>query len=113
MATRSNLTAKLSNGKWASVYVHHDGYPSHMFAVLSSSWTTQEKVDVLMSLGDMSSVSSSLESCEAYHRDRDEDWIDTCPTIGDSLEDARSFHLHGDEAYLYVWDGADWSYSKA
>jgi hypothetical protein len=36
------------------IYVHWDGYPSHMIPILRKNYNTVEKVEELLSLGDLS-----------------------------------------------------------
>ena len=38
MSTRAQIAIEVEPGKWAHVYTHFDGYPSHMLPALAS-WT--------------------------------------------------------------------------
>ena len=118
MSTRANVTAKLSNGKWKAVYVHHDGYPSHCGDILLRAYSTQEKVDALMAHGDMTSIDVSPECppghsyerpkdgfCTYYGRDRGEEG--TVKPERDTQEEA--YATVGGQAYDYAWDGQAWT----
>lgn len=106
MSTRWQIAAKLSDGKYACIYVHSDGYPEYAMKVLKH-YTSHEKIDRLISLGDCLSVYPEIEKCESFAA-LGEPWEDVCPSYGDSLEDAAEKHEHGDEQYKYFWDGKKW-----
>lgn len=108
MSTRWQIAAKLSDGQFACIYVHCDGYPSYALNVLSTHYTDQEKIDELISRGDCLSIGPDIESCETF-RSRGDDWQDVAPSYGESLTDAAENHLHGDEEYRYGWDGNAWT----
>ena len=56
MSTRSDIIVHLSNGKWARVYCHWDGYPSHNGKILFKHYNTQKLAEKLIKHGDMSSL---------------------------------------------------------
>lgn len=117
MSTSASITAKLSNGRWASVYVYCDGYISHTGAILANHYATQERVDLLMALGDLSQVGPYVgcpdghtfekpveHYCIAYHRDRGE-------KLSLSISDSpRMAWKNGpnSQRYDYFWNGAHW-----
>lgn len=83
MATRSFIGKALGDGRVQGIYCHFDGYPDGVGATLSESYTTLEKVDALLSLGDISCLGSEIGEVQnfdspnkgwtlAYHRDRGE-----------------------------------------
>jgi hypothetical protein len=87
MATRSRIAIEYQDGTVRSIYCHWDGYPEHHAPILLEHYTTQEKVESLIALGSISSLSPETEIPEgvshnfenpangivvAYHRDRKE-----------------------------------------
>lgn len=114
MGTHSTITARMSDGTYASIYCHWDGYPSHNGKILHENYSTQEKVEALIALGDLSSLRESPACPEghsyrtpvtghsiAYGRDRGE--ADTAARRGSSLE-----MLRHREQYNYLWNGSAW-----
>jgi hypothetical protein len=86
MATRSRIAIEREDGSVRSIYCHHDGYPEHNGAVLHNHYQDRNKVERLIALGDISSLSEKVEPTGphsfnspergvvvAYHRDRGED----------------------------------------
>ena len=86
MATRSTISIK-ENGKIRSIYCHWDGYPSNNGKILLKHYTTSEKINELINLGQVSTLkenvnpdpkgSHSFDNQQenvvvAYHRDRGE-----------------------------------------
>ena len=45
---------KLKNGKYIGIYHHSDGYPEYLGELLLTYYDTEEKLDKLISLGDIS-----------------------------------------------------------
>lgn len=54
MATRSNIIVERADGKWARIYCHNDGYLSHNGKLIFKHYNTQDKVEKLVALGDLS-----------------------------------------------------------
>ena len=118
MATRSNIAYRTPEGKIRSVYCHWDGYPTHNGEMLRRYYTTQEKVEALIALGSISSLSKEIgekqdfnarynggdvreDWCMVYHRDRGEDLViseyNDIPSWIDDMEE-----------YAYLWNGQEW-----
>jgi len=66
MGTRSSISLKLESGKIKTVYCHWDGYLSNNGVLLYENYTTYEKVDALLELGDISSLRKTIK-CPAGH----------------------------------------------
>ena len=107
MSTRWQIAAKLSDGRFACIYVHYDGYPSCALKMLRENYADQEKIDRLIGLGDCFSVGAEIEKCDTFLSEK-EPWEDVCPSYGESLEEVAEAHRHGDEEYIYQWDGSAW-----
>ena len=122
MSTRSNIVAKLSSGKYAAIYTHSDGYPSYNGVMLRDHYKTQEDVDALMGLGDLSCLDKSPHAppeghhfdhraegfCVAYGRDRGEKDVDA--HLFDELQPALDWT---DNEFIYLWDPEAKSWSCA
>lgn len=59
MGTRSRI-AVMHGSKILSVYCHWDGYPSHNGAILEEHYTSMQKANNLVALGDVSSLAPEI-----------------------------------------------------
>lgn len=88
MSTRSRIAIEDRTGKVRSIYCHWDGYPKHHGPILLEHYSTREKVEELIKLGSISSLSTKVNIKEgvihnfenqtddtvvAYHRDNGDD----------------------------------------
>jgi hypothetical protein len=62
MGTRSDIIVQRADGKWHRIYVHWDGYLSHNGKILFDHYTSQEQVEKLVALGDLSILGSRTGS---------------------------------------------------
>jgi hypothetical protein len=60
MGTRSDIIVHRADGKWARIYCHWDGYIENNGNILHEHYTTQDKADALMALGDLSSLGPEI-----------------------------------------------------
>ncbi len=87
MSTRSRIGILNPDGSTKTIYCHSDGYPEHQLPILTQHYSSIEKVEELLNLGDISSlgerIAPNLEEehtfkdrvkgvTVAYHRDRGE-----------------------------------------
>ena len=87
MSTRSYICKELPDGKYKTIYCHHDGYIEFNGVILNDFYNTEAKVDKLLALGNLSSLGVVTEPnkhrehsfenpqdyvCVAYGRDRQE-----------------------------------------
>jgi hypothetical protein len=112
MATRSNIAKVLPDGKVRVIYSHWDGYPDHHWPILTEHYNTEDKVDALLDLGDVSVLGEEIgekqdfdngpvpHTCLAYGRDRGEPGTEA--VIVDSLQEAAQ------NEYLYWWENGEW-----
>ncbi len=120
MSTHSLITAKLSDGRFGSIYCHFDGYLSHNGALLLDHYKDQAKIDALIALGDLSSLGASPDCpqghsyrepvsgfCVAYGRERGED--ETEGGYGATVEEAIKAGGYGPQEFNYLWDGSAWT----
>ena len=130
MATRSRIAIETTdtsgNKVIKSIYCHFDGYPSGVGKTLMENYQDREKVEALISLGDISFIkeevtpsgSHSFNSPQervtvAYHRDRGEKF--NPPRANASVSE---FFLSDIEEYGYLfteegeWLFQSWARSK-
>lgn len=85
MATRSRIAIENQDGSVTSIYCHWDGYTKHNGKILDEAYNTENKLNALIALGDISSLERSIEDTVAYARDRGEDFnqttFDNVPTL--------------------------------
>ncbi|MCC5993830.1 MAG: hypothetical protein JJT99_15055 [Rhodobacteraceae bacterium] len=86
MSTRAQIAIEIEPGKWAHIYCHYDGYPSHMLPALAP-WTPED----ILAAKEIRQVRAS--EIEAFEKPRD-------PTI--LLRPTRQF------CHLYLWLGGAW-----
>ena len=87
MATRS-VIAKLDDKGVEAIYCHSDGYLSNNGKILDQHYTDEDKVDELLSYGDLSALNENIgvkldfndypsfyknKQCRFYNRDRGEE----------------------------------------
>ncbi len=121
MATRSTIAKVNEDGSVIGVYCHWDGYLDGVGETLKEVFNTQELVDELINLGQISSLSGKkrlkpnadevhsfdkqLEDVVvAYHRDRGED---LCIYEADSI---KEFEKKFKEEYSYYFIDGKWNY---
>ena len=119
MSTHCGVAIKTEKG-YKAIYVHHDGYESYMWPMLTKNYNSEELADKLINLGDASFIAEKLEPagkhsfdnpeddvCIFYHRDRGEDWNHVRPTEYRTIKNMCS-----DYFYVYVWEGGKWTAYK-
>jgi len=98
MSTRSRIAIEKQDGTVESIYCHFDGYLSHNGETLQNHYSTREKMEKLIELGDISSLENTPEETVAYHRDRGEDLnITSYPDVPTLFEDG----FNSGEEYVY------------
>lgn len=60
MSTRSFIAKQIDEDKYLTIYCHGDGYPSHNGALLIDHYNSEEKVDELLKLGDLSHLEKNI-----------------------------------------------------
>jgi hypothetical protein len=98
MATRSRIAIENENGSVNSIYCHFDGYVDGVGAELQANYTDRSKVEELIALGDISVLRPTIETTEAYHRDRGEDKHSTSYL---SVEDLFNLGFESSIEYIY------------
>jgi len=119
MSTRSAIGIKNKNGCISAVYCHFDGYLEHNGEILKRVYNTENKVEELLSFGDMSILKEQIypkknhtfnspeeNVCIFYHRDRGEAWEDTAPLRFDTEKEFTDYYDWS--AYYYLFDNGQW-----
>ena len=60
MSTRALIAKELKSGKYKTIYCHSDGYPKGVGKTLLTEYNTEEKLDALLDLGDLSIFGKQL-----------------------------------------------------
>ena len=113
MATRSYIGTRNMNGSVDYIYCHFDGYPEHNGKILIEHYSSPNKVNKLMELGDLSVLGEMIGEkqdfnnrvpgyCLAYGRDRGEENVSV--KNGDFSELIKDQNVD----YVYVFDGDYW-----
>ena len=115
MLTRSNILIQQPDNTYLGIYCHWDGDLSLNGCILNACYQNREKVEALISLGDISQLGETLEpanqektSCVAYGRDKG--YKDTKARIYRSLDCLNDFGNNFCEFnYVYGLDNS-WRY---
>lgn len=122
MSTRSYILRENEDGTYDGIYCHHDGYLTYNGALLLDHYNTKEKVDKLLSYGNLSSLAEEIEPnpslphnfdnrqddvCVFYCRDRGEK--DENASLNMALEDIDSPESWIEHCYIYTKKGT-WKY---
>ena len=121
MSTRSFICKSLPNNTIVGVYCHYDGYPKGVGETLANHYTTDERVEALLSLGSISQLHPRLvpnlgdthtfnnpakNVTIAYHRDRGEDMHTTTFSSLDVMVENVAHQLG--VQFVYIWDSNEW-----
>lgn len=73
MSTRSKIAIRRKDGSLQGIYCHFDGYLNYAGEILEKFYDTTEKVENLISLGNLAKLGFKPADCFAYCRDGGED----------------------------------------
>jgi hypothetical protein len=119
MGTRSRIGMMNEDGSITSVYCHWDGYPSHNGVILLENYQDPERIKMLISLGDLSSLEKKLIPegnvvhsfedpadgvCVFYGRDRKE--IGTSCRVSANMKEFIEIADWCD--YCYIFEAGVW-----
>jgi hypothetical protein len=118
MATRSRIGLQLEDGTIKHSYCHFDGYPHGVGHTLVGHYSDIEKVNELLSFGDMSFLAPKVnpdgihnfnspekDVTVFYGRDRGESDVDSVIT---SMDEYHSVKYSSCIDYKYVFSGGHW-----
>lgn len=108
MATRSNIAKINKGGMVEYVYCHNDGYLEGVGATLKYYYPNLTAVNKILSRGDLSVLSNTVENTTFYHRDRGDKKADCKKRVID-FDTFISGRL---EEYNYILKNKKWYYVK-
>lgn len=73
MSTRAKIAIRRKDGSFQGIYCHFDGYLNYTGEILEKFYNTTEKVEKLISLGNLAELGFKPSDCFAYCRDGGED----------------------------------------
>lgn len=121
MSTRSYIAMKTGENTYKAVYCHYDGYLAYNGAMLLEYYNTKERVEELISLGNISSLREKITPEKGsthsfdkpdkdvtvfYGKDRGEKGQEAFTCTEEELKDPTSWI-----EYIYVFDNGKWNYS--
>lgn len=119
MATRSTITKKTSDGIRKTIYCHWDGYPSFNGKILLENYDTEEKVDELINLGNLSILGKRIKPDEGEPHTFDEPAKDVCVAYGrdrgEEGQEAVEYQKHEtiqSEEFNYIFIDNKWYCSE-
>ena len=123
MSVRSRIAMKQKDNTYKSISCHHDGNLFGNGKMLYENYQDPIKVELLMSLGDLSSLKEYIfpnilkqhdfdnplcDVCVAYHRDRGEKLNFE---VDKELESLIKNVSLSDQEYLYLYEDEHWKYA--
>jgi hypothetical protein len=118
MGTRSRIGMKLEDGTVKHSYCHYDGYPEGVGKTLEMHYNDIEKVEELLSFGDMSCLEEKIHPSGIhnfkisengvtlfYGRDRGDSDVDAQVT---SIEEFESIKFTTCIDYIYLFSEGKW-----
>lgn len=126
MSTRSYIAKQVGEDQYNTIYCHSDGYLSYNGALLLDHYNTPEKIDELLSLGDLSLLNVCLNPdpnyphsfdynerqegvTVAYGRDRGEKDVQAEVKTLAELDDPNNWTEY---VYIFTQDN-EWKYFRA
>jgi len=96
MSTRSRIGIQNENGSVTSIYCHYDGYPEGVGKELVENYNSPDKINNLLSKGDMSSIHSN-----EHYKDRGETNVDARNSANEQEYLTDTDNCWGEYAYLF------------
>ena len=124
MAERSRIAMKQKDNTYKSISCFHNGSLARNGRMLYDNYQDPIKVEILMSLGDLSVLNEYLypgvfsdhsfdkplcDVCVAYHRDRGERLN---YEVNEDLKSLIKNTCLSDEEYLYLYEDGRWKYAE-
>jgi len=118
MATRCRFGLMLDDGTVKHSYCHWDGYPEGVGSTLVFDYKNVEKIEELLSFGDLSVMDAKIYPegehnfdnpekgvCVFYNRDRGETDVDA---VVSTIEEYQSVKYFSGMNFLYLFSGNNW-----
>lgn len=110
MSTRCLIGIKNQDNTITFIYSHNSDYPDKQLKLLNSSYGCIQRVNDLLSLGDLSYVTECIYDIHAYKEDKDENWEDIKPkTVKNLFEFKKQMPNYGAD-YIYLFTDTGWIY---
>jgi hypothetical protein len=113
MSTHCLIAKQNVDGSIYGIYCHWDGYEAHVGKLLKEHYTDPTKVNLLLALGDISSLAPEIGEKHSFN-DPNRDW--TVAYARDRGEKRRAWHRYPspDAArpsyrYVYVFSDGKWT----
>lgn len=103
MATRSMIGRQNADGTVSGLYCHFDGSPEHQIPILLQHFATQDRVDALISAGDIWSLGPDLEKNRT-------NWRGAMSHDAIIYQDTLRFMSH--HYHIYLFANSEWWYSR-
>ena len=121
MSTRSRIGILKKDGSITSIYCHLDGYPEWVGEKLYKKYNSLDRIERLISLGNISHLEDNLEPdpeqehsfghdteqknvVVAYHRDRNENWEYVKPKNFNNIKEFEKYCKKSDQEFAYLYD---------
>ena len=108
MSTRSYIAKEHNDGSITAIYCHFDGYIEGVGQTLYENYNTNEKIDELLTLGDLSSLGPTPNESKAYHRDYNEKLH---IAEYNKLSEFLNMVSNSWAEYVYIWRYGRWQVS--
>jgi hypothetical protein len=105
MATRSLIAYKNKDDTFNVVYCHFDGYLDGVGKVLSENYLTEESVNNLISMGDMSTLGKTLDECDFYANHGETLKVRRNLTFEEFMQKAKDLWTE----YIYIFENNRWT----
>lgn len=118
MSTRSYIGIVNKDGTVRAIYHHFDGYLSYLGRMLTTHYQTEERVNKLLDLGDISSIGTEPVGTWDEERTRDRSKCYTYRERGETGVDARTYKSIDEfldycrEDYTYLFNDGEWLYRE-
>ncbi len=104
MSTHARI-GLLKEGFVVSSYVHYDGYPEHTGELLFNHYNTEEKIEELLSYGNISQLRKSIEETSFFSEDEDEKFhLASVKTIDQYEAYLDNYYVD----FLYLFEDGKW-----
>ena len=107
MSTNATIAIRNSDGDFDAIYLHWDGHPNIAGKTLLQNYTLLEQARELIALGDLSTLRGETDKCEAYYRDKGEEWDDVRPTKLSSLREVIDYNSSAEFLYIWIAENSD------
>lgn len=113
MATRSMIAIEKESGTdycYDASYCHWDGYPSHNGWILSENYNTEQKVNNLLSKGEISTLGKSIKDSVFYTQRGDD--LNLIQDISFSDLKKRAENMGCEYLYVFFPERDVWQYAS-